>query len=200
MNELPDFAVSCNEREAIKTHTGVCLWFTGLSGSGKTTLANYLEMELNKKGVHTYLLDGDNIRLGLNADLGFSEIERRENIRRVGEVARLFVDAGIVVLAAFISPYERDRNKVRQIIPEGKFIEVFVDTDISVCEKRDPKGLYMRARKNEIKEFTGISAPYEKPSKPELCLVNNNLSDFETNIQILINLLSERKFIMKEKN
>ena len=108
--------------------------------------------------------------------------------------------AGIVVLAAFISPYEKDRNKVRQIIPEGKFIEVYVDTDISVCEKRDPKGLYMRARKNEIKEFTGISAPYEKPSKPELCLVNNNLSDFETNIQILINLLSERKFIMKEKN
>jgi len=188
-------ATERNNREEIKNNKGVCVWFTGLSGSGKTTLASYLESELNKIGVHTFLLDGDNIRLGLNSDLGFSEADRKENIRRVGEVARLFVEAGLVVIAAFISPYEKDRNNVRRILPESRFIEVFVDADLSTCEMRDAKGLYRKARNNEIKDFTGISAPYEKPVTPELSLTNNNEPDIVNNISAILILLRQRQLI-----
>ena len=153
---------------------------TGLSGSGKSTISTELERELFNLGKHSYVLDGDNIRHGLNTDLGFSPDDRRENIRRIGEVAKLFADAGIIVITAFISPYRRDRDLVRDIVPKGKFIEVFVNAPIEVCEQRDPKGLYAKARANEIKEFTGISAPYETPDHPEIVLHTDKFSVAES--------------------
>lgn len=146
------------------------LWFTGLSGSGKSTLADVLEQRLMREGVKTYLLDGDNIRMGLNKNLDFSDEGRKENIRRIGEVAKLFVDAGIVVLTAFVSPFKSDRKMVRELLLHGEFIEVFVDTPIEVCEERDVKGLYKKARTGEIRDFTGISSPYEIPETPELII------------------------------
>ncbi len=149
-------------------HDSRTVWFTGLSGSGKSTLAFAVERALTDRGVAAYVLDGDNIRFGLNRDLGFSPEDRTENIRRIGEVCRLFQDAGMVVLTAFVSPYEADRNSVRSLHPDGAFVEVFVDTPLDVCEQRDVKGLYAKARAGEIPEFTGISAPYEPPSNPEI--------------------------------
>lgn len=157
-------------------HRGAVLWFTGLSGSGKSTIAHRVESRLIERGVFAYVLDGDNIRHGLNGDLGFSPEEREENIRRVGEVARLFADAGAVVLSAFISPYRRDRDRVRGLLEQGEFVEVFVDTPIEVCEARDPKGLYKKARAGEISNFTGIDAPYEAPQAPEVHLDTDTLS------------------------
>ena len=157
-------------------HRGAVLWFTGLSGSGKSTIAHRVESRLIERGVFAYVLDGDNIRHGLNGDLGFSPEEREENIRRVGEVARLFADAGAVVLSAFISPYRRDRDRVRGLLEQGAFVEVFVDTPIEVCEARDPKGLYKKARAGEISDFTGIDAPYEAPQAPEVHLDTDTLS------------------------
>jgi adenylyl-sulfate kinase len=163
--------ISLSERMAIKPHKPLLIWLTGLSGSGKSTIASELEARLNKDfGVHTYLLDGDNIRTGLNSDLGFSFEDREENIRRIGEVAKLMVDAGLVVITAFISPFQRDRDHVRELLPEGYFWEVFVDCPIEICEQRDPKGLYKKARAGKIAEFTGISSPYEPPQKPEFVL------------------------------
>ena len=156
-------------------HRGAVLWFTGLSGSGKSTIAHRVESVLIERGVFAYVLDGDNIRHGLNGDLGFSPEEREENIRRVGEVARLFADAGAVVLSAFISPYRRDRDRVRGLLEQGEFVEVFVDTPIEVCEARDPKGLYKKARAGEISGFTGIDAPYEAPQAPEVRLDTETL-------------------------
>lgn len=150
------------------------LWFTGLSGSGKSTIANALEHKLFEMGYHTYLLDGDNVRHGLNKDLGFSDEDRVENIRRIGEAAKLFVDAGLVVLTAFISPFRSDRDLVRSLVEEGEFIEIFVDTPLEICEERDPKGLYKKARAGEIKEFTGIDSPYETPLDPEIILEAGN--------------------------
>ncbi len=155
-------------RAANLGHESRTVWFTGLSGSGKSTLAFAVEEELVRRGVATYVLDGDNIRFGLNRDLGFSPEDRTENIRRIGEVCRLFQDAGMVVLTAFISPYIADRQQVRELHPDGRFIEVFVDTPIEVCEARDVKGLYKKARAGEIGEFSGISAPYEAPVDPEI--------------------------------
>ena len=149
-------------------HPSQTVWFTGLSGSGKSTLAFAVEEALNARGVACYVLDGDNVRFGLNRDLGFSPEDRTENIRRIGEVCRLFQDAGLVVLTAFISPYQADRDQVRELHPEGAFTEVFVDTPIEVCEARDVKGLYAKARAGEIPEFSGISAPYEPPVAPEI--------------------------------
>ncbi|MFD2176468.1 adenylyl-sulfate kinase [Veronia pacifica] len=146
------------------------LWFTGLSGSGKSTVAGALEHELARLGYHTYLLDGDNVRHGLCRDLGFSDHDRRENIRRVGEVAKLMTDAGLIVLSAFISPFREERQLVRDMLPEQEFVEVFVDTPLKVCESRDPKGLYKKARAGEIKAFTGISSAYEAPEQPEIHL------------------------------
>ncbi|WP_419947426.1 adenylyl-sulfate kinase [Candidatus Poriferisodalis sp.] len=155
-------------REAHFGHRAMTVWFTGLSGSGKSTLAFALEEALLQRGVATYVLDGDNIRFGLNRDLGFSPEDRTENIRRIGEVCRLFTDAGLVVLTAFISPYVADRDQVRAIHPDSAFVEVYVDTPLDVCESRDPKGLYVKARAGEIPDFSGISAPYEPPPVPEI--------------------------------
>ncbi|CZF83535.1 adenylyl-sulfate kinase [Grimontia marina] len=152
------------------------LWFTGLSGSGKSTVAGALESKLAQMGYHTYLLDGDNVRHGLCRDLGFSDHDRRENIRRVGEVAKLMTDAGLIVFSAFISPFREERRLVRELLPEGEFFEVFVDTPLEVCESRDPKGLYKKARAGEIKAFTGISSAYEAPETPEVHLQTDNHS------------------------
>jgi len=151
-------------------HSSMLLWFTGLSGSGKSTLAHRVEEVLFKKGWYTYILDGDNVRHGLNGDLGFSENDRRENIRRIGEVAKLFVDGGVVVLAAFISPYREDRDRVRALFDEGEFVEIYVECDLKTCERRDPKGLYRKARAGELPDFTGIDSPYEEPLNPELVI------------------------------
>lgn len=156
------------ERSKRKNQQPVILWFTGLSGSGKSTIANALESKLFEMGHHTYLLDGDNIRHGLNKNLGFSDEDRVENIRRIGEVAKLFVDAGVIVMTAFISPFRADRDMVRSIVAEGEFIEVFVDTPLELCEERDPKGLYKKARAGQIKNFTGLDSPYEVPAQSEL--------------------------------
>lgn len=152
------------------------LWFTGLSASGKSTLANALSKEFHEMGIRSYVLDGDNIRHGLNKNLGFSPEDRKENIRRIGEVAKLFVDAGLIVMSAFISPYREDRDNVRRLLEENKFIEIFLECPISECEKRDPKGIYKKAKAGEIKEFTGVSAPYEKPESPEIILETDKMT------------------------
>ncbi len=167
------------------------LWLTGLSGSGKYTLANLLEKKLHEQGKHTYLLDGDNVRHGLCGDLGFSDKDRVENIRRISEVAKLFVDSGLVVLTAFISPFQTDRDFCRNLLAEGEFIEVFVDTPLEVCEQRDPKGLYKKARSGEIKHFTGIDSAYEAPSAPEVHLPYQEESAEDT-AERLFNLLTEK--------
>lgn len=169
--------ISHLERSALKGHQPAVLWFTGLSGSGKSTIANRVEQALCLEfNAHTYLLDGDNIRTGLNRDLGFSDGDRVENIRRIGEVSRLFVDAGLIVLTAFISPFRADRDAVRARLPEGTFLEIYVDCPLEVCEQRDVKGLYRRARQGQIAEFTGISSPYEPPLAPDLSLPTAELN------------------------
>jgi adenylylsulfate kinase len=182
-----EHSVSREEREQLNKHKGCVIWFTGLSACGKSTIANLVDHKLHKRGQHSFVLDGDNVRHGLNAGpgmlkerhgedfskrfgLGFSAQDREENIRRIGAVAKLFCDAGLVTLTAFISPYRRDRDAVRATMKEGDFIEIFVDAPLEVCEKRDPKGLYKKARAGELKGFTGIDDPYEAPSKPELVL------------------------------
>ena len=157
-------------RSQIKEQHPCLLWFTGLSGAGKSTIANIVEKKLNAKGKHTYLLDGDNVRYGLNKDLGFTDEERIENIRRVGEVAKLFVDAGIITIASFISPFRSDRRMVRNLFEEDEFIEVFVSAPLELCEQRDPKGLYKKARAGEIPHFTGIDSPYETPEREHIIL------------------------------
>lgn len=181
--------IGLNERESQQAHKGCVLWFTGLSGSGKSTLADALEQAFYQYSqkhspIHSYLLDGDNLRHGLCSDLGFSAEDRHENIRRVGEVAKLMVDAGLIVLTAFISPYQKDRQQVRGSFEQGRFIEIFVDTPLSICESRDPKGLYQKARRGEIKQFSGIDSPYEPPIDPELHL-DGTLSISELTQQIL---------------
>jgi bifunctional enzyme CysN/CysC len=179
------FTVTKEVRAAAKNQTPKIFWFTGLSGSGKSTIANLLEQKLHAMGKHTYILDGDNVRHGLNRDLGFTETDRVENIRRIAEVAKLMVDAGLIVLVTFISPFKADRAMARSLFKEGEFTEVFVDTPLEECEKRDPKGLYSKARKGEIKNFTGINSPYESPDNAEIVLKNND----NTNINNLIDLL-----------
>ncbi|HEV7731660.1 MAG TPA: adenylyl-sulfate kinase [Candidatus Binatia bacterium] len=163
-------AVTRGDREKLNGHKGATVWLTGLSGSGKSTIAVDLEKRLWERGIRAYILDGDNVRHGLNKNLGFSPDDRTENIRRIGEVAKLFTDAGMVALTAFISPYRADRDQVRALMGEGDFVEVHVDCPVEVCEQRDVKGLYKKARAGEIKEFTGISAPYEAPTKAELTI------------------------------
>lgn len=162
--------VSKAERATLNGHRGAVLWFTGLSGCGKSTVANTIDHILHERGIHTYVLDGDNVRMGLNKNLGFSPEDRAENIRRIGEVAKLFADAGTLVLTAFISPYREDRDKVRALLGDGEFVEILVDASLETCEARDPKGLYKKARAGEIKGFTGIDAPYEAPENAELVL------------------------------
>ena len=161
-------AVTADDRARMNNHGGAVLWFTGLSASGKSTLAVALESLLFTQGCHTYVLDGDNVRHGLNKNLGFSPEDRKENIRRIAEVAKLFVDAGVVVMTAFISPYAEDREIARKLVPPGKFIEVYCKCPINTCELRDPKGLYKKARTGQLKDFTGINAPYEAPERPEI--------------------------------
>ncbi len=180
-----DHHVSKDERAALKGQKSCILWFTGLSGSGKSTVANAVESKLFELKKHTYLLDGDNIRHGLNRGLGFSDADRIENIRRIGEVAKLFVDAGTIVLTAFISPFRSDRERVRALVEEGEFVEVFVDTPLEVCEARDPKGLYKKARAGEIANFTGIDSPYEVPVNPEIYLRTDGISVEDAAMQVI---------------
>ncbi|MEZ9851243.1 adenylyl-sulfate kinase [Vibrio breoganii] len=178
-------SVTREQRQQLKGHKPAVLWFTGLSGSGKSTIANAVELKLNQLSVHSYLLDGDNVRHDLNSDLGFSDEERIENIRRIGEVAKLFVDSGSLVLTAFISPFIADREQVRALLPENEFIEVFVDTPIETCELRDPKGLYKKARKGEIKHFTGLTSDYEAPQAAEIHLKTDQQSIEESAEQVV---------------
>ena len=186
--------VGKGEREKLLGQKGVVIWFTGLSGSGKSTVANEVAYRLHKEGKLAYVLDGDNVRHGLNKNLGFSPEDRAENIRRISEVANLFADAGIITLTAFISPYRKDRDFCRELLGEGRFIEIYVKASIETCEKRDPKGLYKKARSGEIKEFTGISAPYEAPLKPELTLDADNQT-IEEETETVLNYLKEKKII-----
>lgn len=168
--------ITKEKRINLKGHRGAVVWFTGLSGSGKSTLANAVDFQLYKQGKHSYILDGDNIRHGLNKDLAFSDEDRKENIRRIGEVAKLFVDSGQIVLTAFISPFQEDRASVRKLFAEEEFIEVYVKCPLEICEKRDPKGLYEKARAGTIPDFTGISSPYEEPEHPELIIETDQVS------------------------
>jgi len=191
-----DHKITRAERSVNKNQKPCLLWFTGLSGSGKSTIANALDVELHKRGYHTFLLDGDNVRHGLCSDLGFSDDDREENIRRVGEVCKLFADAGLIVMSAFISPFTSDRRMVRKLFPAGEFIEVYMDTPLETCEERDPKGLYRKARSGEIKHFTGIDSPYEIPSHPELRLDTSTMS-VKTCVDTLIAYLLERKMIIR---
>ena len=181
-------AVTAEDREKLLNQKGCVIWFTGLSGSGKSTLANAVGQVLHQQQHHTYVLDGDNVRHGLNKNLGFSPADREENIRRIGEVAKLFADAGTIVLTAFISPYRTDRDQARALIVDGRFVEVFVDCPLEVCEERDTKGLYKKARAGEIKEFTGISAPYEPPLNPEVT-VNTAALSIEECAQAVVTVL-----------
>lgn len=180
--------ITSEARAKALDQTPKCIWLTGLSGSGKSTIANALDVYLNEQGKHTFLLDGDNVRHGLNKDLGMTENDRAENIRRVGEVAKLMVDAGLIVVCAFISPYTRDRQMVRSAFKHGAFIEVYLETPLEVCEQRDPKGLYKKARAGIIKNFTGISDPYEPPEAPEVTIDTSNI-DVETSIKKICNAI-----------
>lgn len=186
-----NYKLGRTDRNKLNKHNSLVIWFTGLSGSGKSTLANQLEVYLFEQGFRTYVLDGDNVRGGLNKDLDFSEAGREENIRRLGEVAKLFVDAGVIVLTAFISPFKNDREKVRQIVGDESFVEVFVDCPIEVCEQRDVKGLYKKARAGEIKNFTGIDSPFEVPTQPDVH-VQTHLHSLEACLKQLINSIETK--------
>lgn len=187
-------SITKETRRTQNNHHSFVIWFTGLSGSGKSTIANALAARLYELGVKNYVLDGDNIRHGLNRDLGFSDADRTENIRRIGEVAKLFVDSGQVVLTAFISPFQSDRNLVRELLEENEFFEVYVKCPLEDCEKRDPKGLYEKARKGIIPEFTGISSPYEEPKHPEI-IIESNKFQVEECVDQLINYLTSKNII-----
>lgn len=189
-----EYQIDAAKRAAVKGHQSTVLWFTGLSGSGKSTVANALEQALVAKGIHTYLLDGDNVRHGLCADLGFSEADRTENLRRVGAVAGLMIDAGLLVLSAFISPYRSQRELVKSLVPPDKFLEIHIATPLEVCEQRDVKGLYKKARAGEIRQFTGISDPYEAPLAPDLVL-NTAECSLEQSVEQLLALLTHKGII-----
>src|SRR6056297_2624867 len=186
-----DTKVTLSDREGNMKQKGLIVWFTGLSGSGKSTIANDLEKILHRKGYFTYLLDGDNIRHGLNSDLTFSPADREENIRRIGEVACLFLDAGLMTIASFISPYQKDRNCIREKAGKGRFIEVFVDCPLEVCEQRDVKGLYKMAREGKIKDFTGINAPYERPENPEIT-VNSSMDTVNESVEKIFDYIQKQ--------
>lgn len=187
-------AVEKQERARLKRQKPCIIWLTGLSGAGKSTIANALDQFLVDKGFHTYLLDGDNVRHGLNKDLGFSEEDRVENIRRVGEVSRLFVDAGVIVLCSFISPFRTDRNLVRELVKTDEFVEVYVKASVATCEERDVKGLYKKARAGQIKNFTGIDSPYEIPEHPEL-LLNTEINDVSECVGQLVAVLRTHGYL-----
>ena len=182
--------VSRADRAAQKKQKPAIIWLTGLSGSGKSTLANALEGELFRSGQHSYLLDGDNVRMGLNKNLGFTDADRVENIRRIGEVAKLFADAGLIAITAFISPFRADRDLVRALVAPGEFFEVYVKAPLAICEQRDPKGLYKKARAGQIKQFTGIDSPYEEPTNPEL-VIDTDTQSLEQSTQLLLSKLKQ---------
>jgi len=186
--------VSREDREKLLGQKGVVLWFTGLSGSGKSTIANEVAYKLHEMGKLSYVLDGDNIRHGLNKDLGFSPEDRDENIRRISEVANLFADSGVIICISFISPYRRLRDFCRKLVSPARFFEVFCKASIETCEKRDPKGLYKKARNGEIKDFTGVSAPYEKPKNPEI-LIDTEKHAIKENTDLVIKKLKDMKII-----
>ena len=185
------YSVSPEQRSQLKRQKPLLIWFTGLSGSGKSTLAKQLEFELYKKGFHTFSLDGDNVRSGLNKNIGFTPEGRKENLRRIAEVSKLMIDAGLIVIGAFISPYSEDRYAVQNTVGVEQYFEVFVDTPIEVCEERDVKGLYEKARKGEIKNFTGISAPYEKPEEPTL-RIDTSKTSIEEALELLVSKIEQR--------
>ena len=191
--------VTRKRREAQNGHRSVIIWFTGLSSAGKSTLAHAVEERLHQLGCRTFVFDGDNVRHGLCVDLGFSPEDRHENIRRIGEMAKLFIEAGVMALTAFISPFKSDRDKVRKLVPEGDFIEIYCKCSLEKCGERDVKGLYRRARAGEIKEFTGISSPYEAPKNPELVVDTENIS-LEKCIEHVLGFLSDRDIVPKEKS
>ncbi|MEN8186082.1 MAG: adenylyl-sulfate kinase [Bacteroidota bacterium] len=186
-----NYSVSKEDRQKLNGQKSFLIWFTGLSGSGKSTLANALEKKLHQEGFKTYALDGDNIRKGINSDLTFSPEDRTENIRRIAEVANLMVDAGLIVSAAFVSPYKEDRENIRKIVGEDNFVEVFVNTSIEECENRDVKGLYKKARKGEIKDFTGINAPYEAPENPDIEIITDNKT-VEESVELILRKIQEK--------
>ena len=186
--------VSRKRREEKNQHKSAVLWFTGLSGSGKSTLAHAVEEKLYQMGLNTFVLDGDNVRHGLNKDLGFSDQDRKENIRRISEIAKLMLEAGVITLTAFISPFKAERAMARSLMPHGDFIEIHCYCPLEVCEQRDVKGLYKRAREGEIKDFTGISSPYEAPVKPELKIDTNELS-LEKSAERVISLLQSKQIL-----
>ncbi len=191
-----DHAIPREKREALHGHKSFLLWFTGLSGAGKSTLANAVEHKLYDLGCHSFVLDGDNVRHGLCSDLGFSGDDRTENIRRIAEIAKLFVEAGTISLTAFISPFREDRHRVRELMPEGDFIEVFCKCSLEVCEQRDVKGLYAKARAGLIKNYTGISSPYEEPEHPEI-VVETDHETLEESAETVLNYLTQRGLITR---
>lgn len=186
-----DYKITKADREKLNNHRSFLIWFTGLSGSGKSTLANLVEVELHKKGISTFSLDGDNIRQGINKDLGFSPTDRTENIRRIAEIGHLMINAGVITLAAFVSPYIKDRENIKSIVGADNFIEIYVNTSLEECENRDVKGLYKKARAGEIKNMTGISAPYEAPENPDLEIITDNQS-VEDSVQTILNFIIQK--------
>jgi adenylylsulfate kinase len=187
--------VSQHERNVMNKHKSGVIWFTGLSAAGKSTIAHHLEKDLFDRGIRAYVLDGDNVRHGINSNLGFSREDRKENLRRIAEISKLYVDAGIVVLAAFISPYREDRAYVKEVVGAENFFEIYVQCSLDVCEKRDPKGLYKKARAGIIKNYTGIDAPYEEPLNSDL-VINTVELDVESSVKNVLAFLDERKFIL----
>lgn len=191
-NIIPhNFQITREQRSALKNHNSCLLWFTGLSGSGKSTVANAVEQRLFEMNVHTYTLDGDNVRKGINNDLTFAPEDRTENIRRIAEISNLFVDSGIVVLAAFVSPYKKDREMIKNTVKDVNFVEIFVDTPIEECERRDVKGLYAKARKGLIKDFTGVNAPYEVPENPDIRIDTTQMS-IEASVDYILKKLKNK--------
>ena len=186
-----NYNITKSQRETLHGHKAYLLWFTGLSGSGKSTLANLVEIELHKKGLSTYILDGDNVRQGINKDLSFAPKDRSENIRRIAEISNLMLDAGAITLAAFVSPYKKDREVVKQIVGLDKFIEIYVNTSLEACESRDVKGLYKKARAGEIKNMTGISAPYQAPTHPDLEVVTDGQT-IQESVAVIMQFLNTK--------
>ena len=186
-----NYKITKSQREILHGHKAYLLWFTGLSGSGKSTLANLVEIELYKKGLSTYILDGDNVRQGINKDLSFAPKHRSENIRRIAEISNLMLDAGVITLAAFVSPYKKDREVVKQIVGPDKFIEIYVNTTLEACESRDVKGLYKKARAGEIKNMTGISAPYQAPTHPDLEIITDGQT-IQESVAVIMQFLNTK--------
>jgi adenylylsulfate kinase len=188
---IQNYKITKTQRELLHGHKAYLLWFTGLSGSGKSTLANLVEIELHKKGISTYVLDGDNIRQGINKDLGFSPQDRSDNIRRIAEISNLMLDAGVVTLAAFVSPYIKDRQAIKQIAGPDNFFEIYVNTSLAVCKQRDLKGLYKKARAGEIKNMTGVSAPYQPPIHPDLEIVTDGQT-IQESVAVIMQFLNKK--------